>query len=1835
MNCASIIFIFQINVNFNNKLKNKLLYLYNFVIQFKLSPTMKQFLFFSVLFLCLFSCKNDNEVTLNYTNAKGVISNKGNFTFTFSENLAPDSILGIWRKDEYISFEPEIKGEFKWISSDELVFSPIQKLPPATQFIGTIQKEVLCNIKGKSLKVEKLNFQTALLSLIDSKLFWMKNEKGIDIVKLSLDFSETVDFTEIASKVEISSNGESIIKELASEGKGKMLNFYLPEVKKSNDDLVFDLSLLKGLIPVGGTLPTTEIIQKSCLLNSPFTLLIRDVEAIHDGSKGILTITCSQSVKFKNLNDFIKIEPKTPFKLKSIESGFTIESKNFNSSGKYILTLKEGLLGEIDGKLKTEFSKEVIFGELEPEIKFLKDRSFYLSATGNRNIEAKITNVKRVKVIISKVYENNLISSRSSDSWFNSSSSYYDDYYDDYYYYNSSNQSVQDVVFEKTYNASDFPKVAGNSLFKLNFSDKLKDYKGIYHIDIRSEDDRWLQDSRFISVSDLGLIVKQGQNFTSVFVNSIATSKSLANVKVKVFGQNNQLAGQGTTDSDGYAKIKLINQEISGFSPALITATLNNDYNVLMIRDTKVQTSYFELGGYRNAPNGLQTYIYPERDLYRPGEKVSFAAIVRNTEWSVPGKIPVKVEIRTPNGKLLKTIKKTLNEEGSFDADFETTTASMTGNYTINLFSSNDVFLASQTIKIEEFMPDRIKVSADFDKKDYSIGEKAILNINAQNLFGTPAANRNYEVEVNYRRTYLNPKGLENYNFYLSERNDHFATENKQGKTDKDGNVAETIIIPSKYKNMGKLNAVVYTTVFDETNRPVNRKNVLDISTQNAYYGIGYVNYYVATNTKLNFPLVAIDKNDKILNGTPALVEVIKHEYKTILNKSGSYYSYNSQKVEKVVYSKEIVINGKQNFSYKPTLSGQYEIRVSSKEAPLAYVRNQFFVYSWGSTSTNSFEVNNAGQIDMTFDKETYEVGENAKVLFKTPFDGRLLVTIEKDDVIQHIYLNTQNRAAEYSFSTTEALLPNAYITATLFKEHKQTDFPLTVAHGFKSFNVKKSSRKLNVEILAIENSRSRTKQSIKIKTTPNTKLTVAVVDEGILQVSRFTTPNPYDFFYQKRALLVDAYDIYPFLFREISANNAGAGDEGFDLGKRVNPMQNKRVKLVSYWSGMLQTDSKGESTIQMDIPQFSGSLRVMAVAHKGNSFGSAEKSITVADPIVMSSSIPRFFSPGDTAIITTTVTNTTTKTADSKVSIVTSGPLKVISEAKQNVTINSKGENQVTFKVYVQNEIGTAKIKITCNALGENFLEETDISIRPAVSLLKESGSGIIAAGNKKTIDLNNDKFIKNTTEYKIVISKNPMVEFAKDLDYLVTYPHGCSEQTVSSAFPQIYLADISKSMYQKGSNYADVNNNINTAITRLKMRQIYNGGILMWDDISQESWWVTTYTAHFLIEAKKSGYNIDDVFLNKTLQYIDNRLKSKETVDYYYDSGKTKRIAPKEVAYSLYVLALAGKPDISLMNYYKSKTDLLTSDCVYLLSAAYAHSGDKAKAREMLPAAYSAENSVKQFGGSFYSPVRDEAIALNALLDVDPQNPQISTMAMHVSKNLKQNKYLSTQERIFSLLALGKIAKKSNESTIAVSVNSGGKKIANYSTDILTLTSKEIIDGKIELDVKGTGNLYYFYETEGISRDGSFKEVDNYLKIRKTFFDRNGKQITSNQFNINDLVVVKLSLNSVYANTRVENIIITDILPACFEIENPRTDEIPGTSWIKNQSQPQHIDVRDDRINLFDDLYTPSGAPQEYYYVIRVVSKGSYRMGPVGADAMYNGEYHSYSGGGTIVVK
>jgi hypothetical protein len=514
-----------------------------------------------------------------------------------------------------------------------------------------------------------------------------------------------------------------------------------------------------------------------------------------------------------------------------------------------------------------------------------------------------------------------------------------------------------------------------------------------------------------------------------------------------------------------------------------------------------------------------------------------------------------------------------------------------------------------------------------------------------------------------------------------------------------------------------------------------------------------------------------------------------------------------------------------------------------------------------------------------------------------------------------------------------------------------------------------------------------------------------------------------------------------------------------------------------------------------------------------------------------------------------------------------------------------------------------------------------------------------VLAGGTSLPLNLKTD-FLPASLTSRLVISRSPLAEFSKDLRYLLQYPYGCLEQTVSAAFPQIYYADLAATLQQKTGATAknqryNPNYHVQEAIRKIESMQLYNGSLSYWPGGDYENWWATAYATHFLQEAQRAGFAVNKSVLDKTLRYLQFRLKKRETEPYQYfdinNIARERTIASKEIAYSLYVLALAGRQDAVALNYYKANRQFLAEDSKYLLACTQALLGNQRQFRALLPTKFGGERAAKRaLDGSFYSPIRDEALVLNALLETDPNNPQVLALARQLSRQLRNAGWLNTQERAFALLALGKMAKRDARSTATATVSANGKALGSFTGKDLIINN--VANRALSLRATGSGNLYYFWETEGVSPTGRVLEEDSYLKVRRQFLNRTGQPLGTPTFTQNDLVVVKITIEAGDAAGTVKNVAITDLLPAGLEIENARLGAVRELDWAKDAATPDYLDVRDDRINFFT---TATNTPKAFYYLARAVSKGTFKLGPVNADAMYNAEYHSYNGAGVVRVR
>lgn len=1794
----------------------------------------------AALLFVLAACSVSNTIKVTDRNFGDEIETRQNLVFKFEDQMVPDSLINLWDSTAYIKIAPEIKGLFKWTSRNELVFSPSAEFRPATAYTAELTNLLLKHsARGKKLPTEHIfKFHTPTVKVENLLSWWsiVPTESGMVTLQLNFLFNYPVDPVATSKLLKLQINGQPASFTLTDNTMSRELKIQTAPVSAQTiKSCKLDYELAPGLLCLDGTLPTTAAIKGTQDVKAPDKLEITQIEGVLDATGGNILVYCNQEVVLTNASKLIRIKPQVNFTVEPNGNGFIIKG-NFQSGASYEVEIDKELSGAIGGAMDKMYSAMVPFGEMEPSLSFVNTKGIYLSTKSSRKIAINIVNIPKVEVRIFKIYENNI----QAFMRYNRYNDYYEDEYEGYesgYGYNDYNlQELGDEIMNQEYDTRNLARQNGVSLLNLDFTEQSQ-FRGIYLVTVSSSDDRWRKATRLISISDIGLITRSNGDEVYVFANSIKTTEPLKGAKISFISTNNQVLATATTNGDGVAVLSGIKNKYKGFSVGMITARDEADFNFMSLKDTRVEDSRFDVGGKTNNPSGYEAFIYGDREIYRPGEKVYFNTIVRTINMENLTDVPVKIRIVMPNGNEFSSIRKTLNKQGAAEGSIQLSTAAVTGTWSMEVFTANDVFLTNRNFSVEEFIPDRISVTVAADKEIYNLGDSVKSSARAMNLFGTPAVNRKYEMDFSLRRTTVWSQKFQGYNFNISGL-DNISFNNilREGKTNTSGDAIENFPIELSYANTGLLDGKIYTTVFDETGRPVNRVQNFEVSTQKNYFGIRMSDYYNSTRQPVTIGMAATDMKGNPTGAASTQLLVVKVYYETVMERTyGTRYRYISQRREKVIINKMLnIAKDGSTFSFTPSESGQYLIRLKDPNA-FSYVQSEMYAYGWGTTSNNSFEVNNEGTIDMEFDQKSYEAGQQAKVLFKTPFAGKLLVTVERDKVFEYYYLETDKRSATLELPVKEDYLPNVYITATLFRPLDDGTIPVTIAHGFAPLPVEKKSNKIPVEIIAVSSSRSKTRQQIKVKTTPvsGTEITVAVVDEGIMQLKNSQSPDPYAYFYQKRALEVNSYDIYPYVLPDITLRNSSSGGDGYDLQKRVNPMTNKRVKLVAYWSGILRSDANGIATCEVEIPQFSGDLRIMAVAYKNEAFGHAEKHMKVADPIIISPSVPRFLSPGDTLSMPVTITNTLNAKQKTNVTVETTGPLKVTLSNPGPVNIDGGKEARPVFKIAALQQTGEGTITVKVNNGSETFTDKTDITIRPAASLQKVSGSGEINAGTSVTIQPAAN-FIPSSKEGKLVLSSSPVAQFSDQLSYLLGYPYGCLEQTVSTAFPQIYYANLAKALKYRPGQPVQISTNVQAAISKLQSMQQYNGALTYWPGGNYESWWGTAYAYHFLQEAKKAGYEVNANILNRMAAYLALKVKEHPTeILYYYDAKRVEQkrsIPSKDIFYSLYLLAMYSKADLATMNFYKPQLAQLAIDSKYLLGASYLACGDRKSYSEILPRAFDGEQALKSTGGNFYSFVRDQALALNALLETDPSNPQIGQMVRSLSLQMRSDRYLSTQERAFAFLALGKFMKQTANTQITATVTAGGKTLGTFKKEDITIT-KGMENSQIQVSTTGTGKLYYFWEVEGITSDGSFVQEDSYLQVRKSFYTRSGQPFTQlGLMKQSDLYVVKITLNNMSRNN-VENIVVTDILPAGFEIENPRVSTVPELSWITDNRQPDHMDIRDDRINLFTSI----GSQQvNFYYLVRAVSTGKFIMGPVSADAMYDGTYHSYHGSGVIRI-
>ncbi|MCS6809447.1 MAG: MG2 domain-containing protein, partial [Bacteroidota bacterium] len=670
-------------------------------------------------------CSSGNDLVIANKNFDEQVDLHQNLILEFSHPLVADSLLNTWDTTAYIKFTPHVKGSFKWTSPTTLVFSPLSGFRPSTDYTAELTEALLYHAakrekKRVSLPAERsIHFHTPYLALNSADAVWVRtngisagagtsgNAASVEL-RLDIAFNYTVAPEALREHLQLLLDGKTLPFVLKTMQPAHTLTLGI-QCRKEDGGKQLTLTLTRGLRCVESEWKTPNDIQQTLAVPLSNEFKITAITTDYDDDNPIIRIHTSQSLFDSDVRSFVKVQPQPRnFAVEATETGIIVRGA-FQPDSSYQVTVSKDLRGLFGSELGSDVVQTVNFGTLVPTIKFADPTAMYLSTLGAKNIAVQISSVPRVELTIEKVYENNLLAFYRLGKTYNDEYDSMTDEYSSWQDYASIDE-YGDPVLRKIIDTKTLPKAQGRYVLHLDFHDKLPG-KGLYVVRVVSTEHKWLRDSRLIAVSDIGLLAKLSTDALFVAVHSLKTTEPIPSAEIRVISRHNQVIAKGETNKEGIVTLSNLRPTTPGSSPAIIAATANGETTYLMLDNTKVETSRFDVGGIQDTPAGLQAYIYGERNIYRPGETVRFNVIVRDATWSPAAQQPIKIKIVLPTGKDYTVLKRTLNDEGAVETSLAMPTSAMTGNYTIEVYTMNDVLLASERFNLEEFLPDRISVT--------------------------------------------------------------------------------------------------------------------------------------------------------------------------------------------------------------------------------------------------------------------------------------------------------------------------------------------------------------------------------------------------------------------------------------------------------------------------------------------------------------------------------------------------------------------------------------------------------------------------------------------------------------------------------------------------------------------------------------------------------------------------------------------------------------------------------------------------------------------------------------------------------------------------------------------------------------------------------------------------------------------------------------------------------------------------------------------------------------------------------------------------------------------
>ncbi|MRR34340.1 hypothetical protein EG829_06490 [bacterium] len=1327
-----------------------------------------------------------------------------------------------------------------------------------------------------------------------------------------------------------------------------------------------------------------------------------------------------------------------------------------------------------------------------------------------------------------------------------------------------------------------------------------------------------------ILASDLGIIAKSGtDNNLRIFIRDLRTAEPVDAASVEVYDYQNQLMGTVTTDKDGIAALPCPRK------PFLLIARKDKNRNYLSLQDgNALSMSSFDVSG-ESPQDGIRAFIFTERDVRRPGDSIYVGVIVRDLGKGLPAGHPVHFELYNSKGQRIDDQVTTLNDKGFLTFTSVTSEDAETGNYRAQVRIGAATF--TRVIKVETVKPNRLKIKLDFPEAVAGGASSTIRgSMKVAWLKGTVARDMKTTVDLLLKpvKTTFGKYGQYSFDdpasqFYFESMTVYDGNINSSGEASVSFTPDEQLQAP------GMLNAIFTTKVFEKGGDASINQTVLPYAPYPAFVGmnipaLGATGRILFTDRPNEIRLVTLDKNGKPVR-SEVEINVYKLDYRWWWESDDEYLgSYISRGRNTNVFSETITTSGgegKTSFSIDKQQWGRYLVRAT---LPSGHSTGMIVLVDWPwDYGMKPGGNDGASLLQLNTDKDKYNVGDEISLTFPAPENGRAIITIENSTGLLDITeVKTQAGNQEVKIKATPAMAPNAYLYVTMLQPHSQTvnDAPVRL-YGVIPVMVEDPATKLEPVITVPDKIRSQQEVEIRVeeKNRQEMTYTLAVVDEGLLDLTGFRTPDPWKWFFVKHALGVKTWDLYDIVFGAFGGKlgrafaiggSEAAVDQSKNRARRFEPV----VRFIGPFT--LAPGKTGSHKIR--LPQYTGSVRVMVTAAgKGNTFGSAEKSVTVSDPLMILATAPRVLSPGDKVALPVTVFAQEKGISDVSVSA-TANEMISFTQASGDVRFSEPGDKDLELMFNTALQPGTASINVTAEGSGEKAAYSLTVPVRSPNPPERRAETKTVTAGQK--YEKSFTPFgLTGTSAVSVEIFSLPSVNLGRRLKYLTSFPHGCTEQITSAAFPQVYLADL------LGSGLEDpgaVRNNVQEALRAIASRQIASGALTLWPGGSYPDDWATSYAGHFAVEAQKAGYAIPAGFLSKWTAYQ----RSQATAWRYQPQY---RYTANDQAYRLFTMALAGSPDKGAMNRMREITDL-PSLAKWFLAAAYATTGRTEVAQTLIDVRNlkTEDDYVYYYYGS---TLRDQSIILYTLTQVGNTGEALELLKS-VAAELGSNAWYSTQTTAWGLFAYMNYAKKMKTDAskpMKVTLDFNGKK-EKLSADggAILKSFTPAASNKLVVENESGNPLFVTFTEEGVPSTSDMTVKENNLTMRVNYLDMEQKPLDVSSLAQGTSFIMTVDVTNTTFR-QVGNLALTQMVPSGWEIQNTRLFE---AGLQLKEGTFDYRDFRDDRVYTYFNL--KAGETKKFFIILTASYRGSYSMPAVVCEALYDESFLARRPGFSVEV-